>query len=76
MTTLRSPPTPYISWVKEIQYVDLPTWNCFTRQDKKTCGHYSQVVWKNTQKVGCAIIHCKTEIRTLSFVSTSPVATI
>ncbi|KAK6965375.1 pathogenesis-related protein 1B [Biomphalaria glabrata] len=53
------------SWVKEIQYVDLPTWNCFTRHDKTTCGHYSQVVWKDTQKVGCAIIHCKTETRNI-----------
>jgi len=25
----------------------------------KTCGHYTQVVWRNTKKVGCAMAVCK-----------------
>ncbi len=24
----------------------------------KMCGHYTQIVWKNTQKVGCAKVEC------------------
>ena len=24
----------------------------------KMCGHYTQIVWKNTKKVGCAMIEC------------------
>ncbi len=27
-------------------------------QSGKVCGHYTQIVWKNTTKVGCAKIEC------------------
>ncbi|KAH9523310.1 hypothetical protein Btru_066357 [Bulinus truncatus] len=48
------------SWNSEIVNVDIPDWNCFVRSEE-TCGHYSQVVWRDTQRVGCAITHCESE---------------
>ncbi|KAH9500004.1 hypothetical protein Btru_076142 [Bulinus truncatus] len=46
------------SWNSEIVNVDDSKWTCFARS-KKTCGHYSQIVWRDTQRVGCGITHCK-----------------
>ncbi|KAH9510391.1 hypothetical protein Btru_043041 [Bulinus truncatus] len=54
-------------WNDEKVNVDLPNWNCFARSDK-TCGHYSQVVWKGTVSFGCAIIHCDPITRLLNLV--------
>ncbi|XP_055863310.1 uncharacterized protein LOC106061181 [Biomphalaria glabrata] len=45
------------SWINEKNFVDYDQWSCITRSDY-SCGHYSQIVWRNTEFVGCAIIHC------------------
>ncbi|XP_059169427.1 uncharacterized protein LOC131951149 isoform X2 [Physella acuta] len=44
-----------ISWKSELADVD-PDWECIGREP--TCGHYSQMVWRDTTAVGCAITHC------------------
>ncbi|XP_054436101.1 glioma pathogenesis-related protein 1 [Pteronotus mesoamericanus] len=41
------------SWYNEIQYYDFPTQKC-----SKVCGHYTQVIWADSYKVGCAVQHC------------------
>jgi len=46
------------AWHSEIQYIhDAPNWGCAYGATRKTCGHYTQQVWKDTKKVGCAIIN-------------------
>ncbi|XP_059169410.1 uncharacterized protein LOC131951137 [Physella acuta] len=45
------------AWESEVKYVDNSTWACITGEP--TCGHYSQMVWRDTTSVGCAITHCK-----------------
>ncbi len=45
------------SWVNEEQYYDHATNSCASGQ---VCGHYTQIVWKNTTRVGCAQAHCTT----------------
>ncbi len=38
-------------WYNEQQYYNYSSNQCKT---SKICGHYTQIVWKSTQKVGCA----------------------
>ncbi|HEY2515464.1 MAG TPA: RICIN domain-containing protein [Polyangiaceae bacterium] len=45
------------SWVSEGQYYDHATNSCAAGQE---CGHYTQIVWKNSTAVGCAKVHCTT----------------
>ncbi|HTJ42003.1 MAG TPA: CAP domain-containing protein [Kofleriaceae bacterium] len=42
-------------WVAEAQYYDYATNTCAAGQ---ICGHYTQVVWAATQKLGCALHNC------------------
>ncbi len=44
------------SWGSEIKYYKKPK---PIDDDFVKYGHYTQVVWKDTKKVGCAIIECK-----------------
>ncbi|CAA6668225.1 unnamed protein product [Spirodela intermedia] len=43
------------SWVNEEQYYDYDSNSC---QEGKVCGHYTQVVWRNTERVGCGRVRC------------------
>ncbi|WOL13385.1 pathogenesis-related protein PRB1-3-like [Canna indica] len=43
------------SWVSEQQYYD---YNSNTCADGHVCGHYTQVVWANSVKLGCARVVC------------------
>ncbi|XP_023572082.1 GLIPR1-like protein 1 [Octodon degus] len=40
-------------WYNESQYFDFNDLTC-----SGVCGHYTQVVWANTHKVGCAVATC------------------
>ncbi|GBG62724.1 hypothetical protein CBR_g31741 [Chara braunii] len=42
-------------WVSEKADYDYASNTCATG---KVCGHYTQVVWRNTKEVGCAIASC------------------
>ncbi|KAH9524790.1 hypothetical protein Btru_027833 [Bulinus truncatus] len=44
------------AFVVEKAFVDAK-WSCLGRKIK-SCGHYTQVVWRSTTSVGCAIFHC------------------
>ncbi|XP_021114175.1 glioma pathogenesis-related protein 1 [Heterocephalus glaber] len=41
------------NWYNEIQYYDFNTQKC-----NNVCGHYTQVVWADSYKVGCAVQFC------------------
>jgi len=41
------------SWVAELSSYDYAKNTC-----SRVCGHYTQVVWKTTTKVGCAVYKC------------------
>ncbi|KAL2628651.1 hypothetical protein R1flu_013337 [Riccia fluitans] len=43
------------SWVSEKAYYD---YNSNTCAANKICGHYTQVVWRNTVRVGCGSARC------------------
>ncbi|XP_056312201.1 glioma pathogenesis-related protein 1 isoform X3 [Danio aesculapii] len=43
------------SWVKELKDYNYHQNKC---NDKKVCGHYTQVVWADSYKVGCAVQTC------------------
>lgn len=43
------------SWVSEKQWYNYPANTCSTG---KACGHYTQVVWRNSVRLGCARVKC------------------
>lgn len=43
------------SWASESADYDLATHTCAAGA---VCGHYTQIVWKNTQRVGCGAATC------------------
>ncbi|NXE46730.1 GLIP1 protein, partial [Casuarius casuarius] len=42
------------SWYSEVRFYTFETRKC-----TKVCGHYTQVVWDHSYKVGCAVTLCK-----------------
>lgn len=42
-------------WVSEHKYYDYSSNNCTAHQQ---CGHYTQIIWGNTQRVGCGMAYC------------------
>ncbi len=40
-------------WYDEVQYYNYATNSC-----KKVCGHYTQVVWKKSKRLGCGVASC------------------
>lgn len=43
------------SWASEVKYYTYATNSCEAGQ---MCGHYTQIVWRNTQRMGCARVVC------------------
>lgn len=41
------------SWYNEVRFYDY-----YTRRCSEVCGHYTQVVWADSFKVGCAVHYC------------------
>lgn len=52
------------SWVDEKQYYDYNSNVC-----TNVCGHYTQVVWASSYKVGCAAQLCKKGVKNTRFAS-------
>jgi pathogenesis-related protein 1 len=55
-TSLESTPEMVVEgWAGEIEFYDYATNTCAAGEQ---CGHYTQVVWRDTTKVGCAKAQC------------------
>ncbi|KAI4878075.1 hypothetical protein NFI96_011683, partial [Prochilodus magdalenae] len=50
------------SWVNEVNFYNYELMTC-----SKVCGHYTQVVWGHSYKVGCAVHFCPKGIRETTF---------
>lgn len=50
-----SPTDVVTSWGSEIADYDYESNTCAADKD---CGHYTQIVWENTTKVGCGVATC------------------
>jgi len=49
-------PTDVVNaWASEIEFYDYETNSC---EEGQMCGHYTQVVWADTERVGCAYRTC------------------
>uniref|UniRef100_G1LIK0 GLIPR1 like 1 n=1 Tax=Ailuropoda melanoleuca TaxID=9646 RepID=G1LIK0_AILME len=48
-----SPHFAVVAWFNETEFYDYDTLSC-----SKACGHYTQVVWASSYKVGCAVTMC------------------
>jgi len=46
-------------WISEQEYFDFNKRICKT--DVDSCGHYTQIIWRDTKKVGCAMVQCGDE---------------
>ncbi|MCO5601944.1 hypothetical protein L7F22_056070 [Adiantum nelumboides] len=50
-----SPTDAVESWISEKQYYDYASNSC---EDGEVCGHYTQVVWAASLRLGCASVAC------------------
>lgn len=50
-----SPQMAVQMWVDEAEHYDAETHTCAEGQQ---CGHYTQVVWANSRKLGCGVATC------------------
>ncbi|XGW02531.1 hypothetical protein V3C99_014513 [Haemonchus contortus] len=50
--------TAVISWFQELQVFGVPEDNIVVSPNEHKTGHYMQVVWQWTSKIGCAISYC------------------
>jgi len=50
-------PAAIRSWSSEAADYDLARNAC---KKSKVCGHYTQMIWRETRGVGCAVRHCET----------------
>eukprot|EP01018_Ginkgo_biloba_P026628 Gb_41624 [translate_table: standard] len=44
------------AWIEEKQYYNYETNSC---SGDEMCGHYTQIVWKNSSRLGCARVICE-----------------
>lgn len=52
---VRSPEAVVYSWSKECKDYDYQTMHCTPGEQ---CGHYTQVVWRKSTRVGCGMVIC------------------
>ena len=46
-------------WISEKKHFNFETRTCNEIAD--SCGHYSQIIWRDTKMVGCAMVECGNE---------------
>lgn len=55
-SSFQSNPTQVVdAWASEVVYYDYPSNSC---ERGEMCGHYTQLVWSTTERVGCAMATC------------------
>ncbi|KAJ4792697.1 hypothetical protein LUZ62_043943 [Rhynchospora pubera] len=55
------------AWFIEMKDYDYPTNTC-----RKVCGHYTQIVWRNTKRLGCAVVICDDDQGTFAICNYDP----
>jgi hypothetical protein len=55
-----TPTDAVTGWASEAQYFDLASNTCAPPSSPGTCGHYTQVVWRDTTTLGCGVNRCTT----------------
>ncbi|GAB4853595.1 Cuticle-degrading protease [Ancistrocladus abbreviatus] len=50
-----TPQQAVAAWVDEAQYYDYSSNSCIDGED---CGHYTQIVWRTSKRLGCARVVC------------------
>ena len=53
-----TPPDAVTLWAAEAQYYDYASNTCSAPTPPGTCGHYTQVVWRDTTALGCGMQAC------------------
>ncbi|KAL0739283.1 hypothetical protein Bca4012_015493 [Brassica carinata] len=51
-----TPGNAVVAWASERRFYDRKTYRCKANGD---CLHYTQLVWKKSLRIGCAIVFCK-----------------
>lgn len=51
------PDRPAAMWIAERDWWDASSGQC-TAPAEETCGHYTQIVWKDTEQMGCGMAIC------------------
>ena len=46
-------------WISEQEYFNFDTRICKEKAD--SCGHFTQIIWRDTKMVGCAMVRCGEE---------------
>lgn len=54
-TDTASPATIVAGWASEAEHYDIRANRC---APGKVCGHYTQVVWRDSTRLGCAVATC------------------
>jgi pathogenesis-related protein 1 len=54
-----TPEVVLASWADEREFYDYASNSCASGQ---VCGHYTQVVWADTLRIGCGLAHCAKNI--------------
>ncbi|KAL1289412.1 hypothetical protein HN51_057623 [Arachis hypogaea] len=60
-------------WVDEKQYYDYDSNSCASGQ---VCGHYTQVIWRDSIRLGCAKVTCNNNAGTFIICSYDPAGNI
>ena len=53
-----SPTEVVDSWGSEKQYYDYDSNSCNNPKESQGCGHYTQLVWSDTEEIGCGMASC------------------
>lgn len=55
-STFNSTPQQVVdAWASEVEFYDYDSNEC---EPGEMCGHYTQLVWDSTERVGCAMVEC------------------
>ena len=51
---------PFATWSEQVALWknEEDSWNCADNSCKDVCGHLTQLIWKDTNEIGCAVARC------------------
>lgn len=54
-----TPSDAVFSWYNETAWYDLKTLQCLAPRGDVDCGHFTQIIWKDSVRLGCALEQCR-----------------